>query len=172
MIRHCAKKLTAARALFIAFFLTAIVASKGLAADITDVDSKGLQAMIDAAHGHTVIVNFWATWCGPCRTEFPELIRLRDDMPESELTVLGVSVDFDKDMLRAFLSENKFNYPNYFADSRLMNELSIDAIPKTWIIAPDGALVQNHDGPATYEELRAAIRSAQRGVRAKQQGAK
>ncbi len=162
--RRCFRGGLAAAALALLLCFAAPPAAGGLEPDIGTVDSLGLARLIDQARGRVVVVNFWATWCGPCRTELPDLERLRAGTPQSELAMFGVSVDFDRDMLREFLRDNPFSYPTYFADSALMSELELDAIPKTWVFAPDGTLVQDHEGPLSYEALRSVVELARGGA--------
>lgn len=141
--------------------LLATAASPSAEADeaypaLAPVTADRLDALVAERRGRVVVLNYWATWCGPCRREFPELAKLRDYFSKDELAVVSVSLDFDRDMLRTFIRENPFPYPVYFAGPGLMDDKDIDAIPRTLLFAPDGREVQNHDGPITFEELRAA----------------
>jgi len=139
------------------------VAAPAQGGRVPEVDAPGLHKAIDAARGRVVVVNFWATWCGPCRRELPALERLRRETPESELVMISVSVDFDRGTLEEYLKRAPFGYPVLLADATLMDDLDLDAIPRTWIFAPDGTLARNHDGPASLQELRDAVRAAQGG---------
>ncbi|WP_051445105.1 TlpA family protein disulfide reductase [Desulfocurvus vexinensis] len=161
-VRRAARRL--ARALGLAALLAlCAVAAPGQQGRVPEVDAPGLHKAIDAARGRVVVVNFWATWCGPCRRELPEMERLRREIPEGELAMISVSVDFDRGTLEEYLERNPFGYPVLLADATLMDALDLDAIPRTWIFAPDGTLARNHDGPASLQELRGAVRAAQGG---------
>lgn len=168
MTRLCAllhRSGPAVAALVLTLLFAALPAAHGQASPTGPLDSQGLSKLIDQARGRVVLVNFWATWCGPCRKEFPDLERLRKQTSRSELEMISVSLDFDGDMLRDYLRDNPLPYPTYLADQRLMSDLKLDAIPKTWIFAPDGTMIQNHDGPLTYEALRAVVQLALTGAK-------
>ena len=129
--------------------------SSGKGGDKLDVAT--LKHMVTEAQGRVVVINFWASWCGPCRKEFPALEKLRAAVPENDLFLIGISLDFDGDMYKQFVQRQEFGYPVFLGDARLMDDLRIDAIPKTLIYDPQGKLPQNHDGPIGFAELHAEI---------------
>ena len=75
---------------------------------LTHVD--GSERRLSDWDGESRLVNFWATWCGPCRREIPLLIQLQTDKPEKRLQVIGVAVDFMEEV-RAYAEDARFNYP-------------------------------------------------------------
>src|SRR5262245_24408831 len=84
-----------------ALFLTGMVsaAPDGNAPKLAgELDAKGLASAIAARSGRVVLVNFWATWCVPCREEFPDLARLEKAYRDKGVAVLGVSIDSAKDL--------------------------------------------------------------------------
>ena len=100
--------------------------------------------------GEARIVNFWATWCAPCRREIPILKQLQTDKPEKQLQVIGIAVDFMEDV-RAYAEEAHFNYPILVGqeDAIAVAEASgveFIGLPFTMIIAADGTLVATHMG--------------------------
>jgi len=100
--------------------------------------------------GESRLVNFWATWCGPCRREIPLLIQLQTDKPEKRLQVIGVAVDFMEDV-RAYAEDARFNYPILVGqeDAIAVAEatgVEFIGLPFTMIIAGDGTLVGTHMG--------------------------
>ncbi|BBD07358.1 TlpA family protein disulfide reductase [Desulfovibrio ferrophilus] len=130
------------------------------------LSAKALKELVAKEQGRVVVINFWASWCGPCRREFPALKKLRTRFKDSELLLLGVSLDFDREMYTEFVTAQRFAYPVRLGDSQIMNDMNIEAIPKTLIFDMDGNLAQNHDGPAPFAELNALVKALLRKGRA------
>jgi len=74
-------------------------------------DMNGQDVRLADFKGHAVIVNFWATWCGPCRLETPELVALAAKYRSQGLVILGISFDDTPEQIRRFAEEFKVNYP-------------------------------------------------------------
>ena len=117
---------------------------------------------IDLRHyrGHPVIVDFWATWCGPCRRQIPELVALYRKYNKSRgLVIIGVSCDLIQgDGVKAvapFVEEFRINYPIALADERLVDSMGVEAIPTTLFIGPDGKLVSRIVGAGHAGEISA-----------------
>ena len=122
--------------------------------DFVVPDMNGADVRLADFKGRPVILNFWATWCGPCKVEIPALIELTDKYRDRKLAVLGVSVDDTPEDLRQFAAENKMNYTILVGrdQSRLQDVYdSVMMIPVTWYIRPDGTIFLKHKGPATRE---------------------
>jgi len=125
-------------------------------------DLKGKDLNLEASHGKVVLLNFWATWCGPCREELPGLIALQKRYAD-RLQIIGLVVDDDdeKNILEVMNSEG-INYPVALADSKTRFDYGgIAALPTMFLINADGRVVQKHVGlynPALYEtEIRALL---------------
>jgi thiol-disulfide isomerase/thioredoxin len=108
--------------------------------------------------GHPVIVDFWATWCSPCRRQIPELIALYKRYNKtSGLVIIGVSCDLVQgDGLSAvapFVAEFKINYPVALADEALMDTLGVEALPTTLFVGPDGKIVSRVVGAGRRGEI-------------------
>ncbi len=112
--------------------------------------------------GKVVLLNFWATWCPPCRAEIPMLIQLKD-LYKDRLVVVGVSLDDDPaEDVKKFAASNRFNYPVVMATRELVTQYGgVPALPTTFVINPDGKVVQKHIGlyrSSVYEgEIRALL---------------
>jgi cytochrome c biogenesis protein CcmG, thiol:disulfide interchange protein DsbE len=132
------------------------------APDLKAKDLDGKELSLEAYKGKVVLLNFWATWCGPCRAEIPSLIRIQEAYKD-HLQIIGMNVDDDdEDRLRAFVKSQGINYP--VAMTSVPVRLSyggIAALPTMFLINQDGKVVQKHVGlfnPALYEiEARALL---------------
>ena len=99
-----------------------------------EIDANGLRDVIARQKGHVVLVNFWATWCVPCRQEFPDLTRLQKSLGPRGLQVVGVSTDFASAMsgVHKFLEQQKPGFPNYHKKAGGDDQDFIDAVDKGW----------------------------------------
>ncbi len=126
-----------------------------------DFSAPGLDGKnINLSHyrGHPVIVDFWATWCGPCRKQIPELVELYKKYNKSRgLVIIGVSCDLIQgDGLKAvapFVEEFRINYPIVLADERLVDDMGVEAIPTTLFLGPDGKVVSRVVGAGHAGEI-------------------
>jgi thiol-disulfide isomerase/thioredoxin len=111
---------------------------------------------LDALAGTPVVLNFWASWCGPCRAEMPDLIRFADDYPDVQM--LGVAVDSgsDVDIARA-ADQFGITWPVGPASSSIKNDYGVSVLPTTIIIDRSGALHRRHVGQLSYTDLVAAM---------------
>ncbi len=115
-----------------------------------------------AAHrGKWVVVNFWATWCGPCLKEMPDLSAL--DKDNAHIDVIGLAYeDIEADELKAFLAERPVVYPVAILDvyNPPADFATPRGLPLTYLIAPDGKVARQFLGPVTGKEIEAAIAAA------------
>jgi thiol-disulfide isomerase/thioredoxin len=112
--------------------------------------------------GKVVLVNFWATWCGPCRAEIPDLVELQNKYKD-RLQILGLVVDDeDQDAIKKFVAKFRINYPVAIATDALRLEYGgIPALPTSFVLDSEGRVVQKHEGlrdPVLYEtEVRSLL---------------
>src|ERR1700688_3958246 len=115
-----------------------------------------------AARGKVVLLNFWATWCGPCRMEVPDLVELQNKY-QDRLQVIGLVIDdADEDAVRKFAKRYSINYPVAMATDEMRVQFGgVPALPTSFIIDAKGRVVQKHIGlrdPELYElEVRALL---------------
>ena len=106
----------------------------------------GTHWRLSELRGKTVLLNFWATWCGPCRKELPHLEKLHQRFSGDGLVVLGVS-DEKADESRAFLEEHGITFPTLNDDAaEVFRRYRVTAIPTTLVIGPDGRLRERIEG--------------------------
>jgi thiol-disulfide isomerase/thioredoxin len=125
--------------------------------DFTVTDMNGQSVKLSAFKGKVILLDFWATWCPPCKAEIPGFVELQEAYRDKGLQVVGVSVDDTPDKLKPFASEFKMNYPVLVGLER--DDLQ-DAygpmwgIPTTYLIARDGRICRKNSGivgKAKYE---------------------
>jgi len=130
---------------------------------LASLDGKPVSLV--GARGKVVLLNFWATWCGPCRAETPDLIELQNKYKDS-LEIIGLAVDVDDAAeVQSFVESSGINYPIAVAPNELrMQYGGITALPTSFLIDPEGRVVQKHVGlsnPILYElEIRALLHLA------------
>jgi len=127
---------------------------------LADLDGKPVT--LEEFRGKVVFLNFWATWCGPCRAEIPDLVALQRQYKD-RLQVIGLNVD-DEDPaeIQKFVGETGINYPVAMAsDAVRLAYGGIPALPTSFVLDTQGRVVQKHTGlydPALYEtEIRALL---------------
>jgi thiol-disulfide isomerase/thioredoxin len=127
---------------------------------LADLDGKPLT--LANSHGKVILLNFWATWCGPCRAEIPDLVELQKKYKD-RLQVIGLVVDGeDQNEIKKFVVESGINYPVALATTDIrMQYGGIGALPTSFMLDGEGRVVQKHEGlrnPVLYEvEIRALL---------------
>lgn len=127
---------------------------------LTGIDGKPVT--LADSHGKVTLVNFWATWCGPCRAEIPDLIELQNKYKD-RLQILGLVVDDDDaDAIKEFVGKFDINYPVAIASDAIRFQYGgIAALPTSFVLDTEGRIVQKHEGlrdPLLYEvEVRSLL---------------
>ena len=110
-------------------------------------DSKALRARLAAVKGHPAVVNIWASWCGPCRTEMPVLQRVALDRGR-DVAFIGVNLKDNREAARSFLRDVPLSYPSYEdPDGRIYNAYGLSGAPSTVFYDARGRLAYLHQGP-------------------------
>lgn len=128
--------------------------------DWRTVDTKGIPISHEDLHGKVGVFVYWATWCNGCRVEIPDLIALRKEFPESQVEVVGLSVDEAHKDLEAFAREHGINYRL----ARVTDSISqafgeVDAIPTLFILDQQGRIQFRHTGLVRNEAISERVRS-------------
>ena len=142
-----------------------------LPASVTEVELRALTgAPIKLSNyaGKVLLVNLWATWCGPCRQETPELVKLNKEFRSQGLEVIGLSTenaDDSADQVREFVQNYKVDYRIGWSGSQVAVALmqGRDAIPQSFVISRSGRIVKRFVGfnaMATPDQIRAAVQEA------------
>jgi thiol-disulfide isomerase/thioredoxin len=110
--------------------------------------------------GKVVLLNFWATWCGPCKSEIPAFVELYAKYKDKGLVIVGVSVDDSPEQLQAFMKEYRMNYPVLQMEPDFETAFGpFYGYPTTFFIARDGTICTKHLGPATKEQFEQQIKA-------------
>jgi thiol-disulfide isomerase/thioredoxin len=109
-------------------------------------DRQGQVRPLAELLGEVTVLNFWATWCGPCRQELPELARLAAEHQGRSLQVLAINVDSPPAAVEAFIAHTKLLLPVYFMDERTQSALGIDRLPFTILLDGEGRVVRVYPG--------------------------
>jgi peroxiredoxin len=106
---------------------------------------------LEQLRGRLLVVNFWATWCAPCVAEMPSLQRLHQALGGEGLTVAGISVDAKAPALERFVREHRLSFPIlHDATGTTAAAYGVDGYPETFVIDPDGRILEHYAGPALW----------------------
>ena len=118
-------------------------------------DMAGAKVDLSKFAGKALVINFWATWCGPCRLEMPQLVSLAAKFKDRGLTIVGVSPDDKADAIRAFAEEYKVTYPMLVGlgqDAFLASAGYEGVLPLSILIRADGTIAERIVGIKTTDE--------------------
>jgi thiol-disulfide isomerase/thioredoxin len=123
---------------------------------VNDVDGNPVSTA--AWKGKVVFLNFWATWCPPCRAEVPMLVDLAARYKD-RVQIVGVSLDDGPEEVKAFVKDEGINYPVVMASREIVAEYGgVPALPTLFVVNPDGNVVQKHEGLYSRELYETEIR--------------
>jgi thiol-disulfide isomerase/thioredoxin len=140
---------------------------------VTTMDGK--QISMDDLQGKVVLLDFWATWCGPCREALPHIRNVSKKFAGEPLVILSVSLDSDEQKWKKFVAENEMTWPQYrdggFTGS-VAKLFAVTAIPHTFTIDADGVLQEEHIGDASIEGKLKKLLARARELQSNQRPAK
>lgn len=139
------------------FFSTAASTGTSALPEFVLSDLSGHQHNMSEWRGKVIVINFWATWCTPCRKEIPDFIALQQQYADQGLQFIGIALE-DKEPVAEYLATININYPILLGGDTgisLSHQLgnSIDAVPYTLIIDRQGNIVDRHPGEFSKEQL-------------------
>lgn len=147
-----------------AVFLLSIFAASGctkseapavvgsLAPDFTLKDLNGRPVQLSSLKGKVVLLNFWATWCPPCREEIPSMMRLNQAMQGKPFQMLAVSIDEGgKDAVESFFKKERFFLPALLdSDGKVARRYGTTGVPETFVIDSKGVILKKVIGPIDW----------------------
>jgi peroxiredoxin len=134
----------------------------GPATNFTLKSATGENIRLSEYRGQVVLLNFWASWCGPCRQEMPKLDDLHQKYESLGFTVFGVNVEQDRKMADKILKDIPVTFPVLFDDENgVSDQYDVDAMPLTLLIDRDGEIRYMHRGyqPGYEDEYEKQIRT-------------
>ncbi|NIM01195.1 MAG: redoxin domain-containing protein [Acidobacteria bacterium] len=139
------------------FFLFVVAASEGEVTDLAWTDLRGHEQTLESYRGRIVVLNFWATWCAPCRKEMPDLVRIQKRYGMYGVQVIGASADEpgQEAAVEAFARRRGINFPVWLgATTAWMEALDVGvALPATVVIDREGRVVERIAGVFDADEL-------------------
>jgi thiol-disulfide isomerase/thioredoxin len=129
---------------------------------IAFTDIKGVEIDLAKMQDKVILIDFWATWCGPCVAEMPNVTAAYEKYKEKGFEVVGITLDDDKAAVEKFATDNKMPWPQYFDGKGWENELAqrfgIRSIPATFLVGKGGKIIaSNLRGPALEAEIEKAL---------------
>lgn len=122
---------------------TAALKSKPLDMKFTAVD--GREVDLSKMRGKVVLIDFWATWCGPCVQELPNVLKAYKELHPKGFEIIGISLDSDKEKLESFVKEKGMDWPQFFDGKGWKNEMAttydIHSIPAMWLVDQKGMVI-------------------------------
>jgi peroxiredoxin len=129
------------------------------APDFTLTSTDGKNIKLSDYKGKIIIVDFWATWCPPCKRGIPDLIEIQNEY-KNDVVVIGISVDSDtKNNVEPFMQSIGINYPVVYANSEVVQAYGgIESIPTSFIIDQKGNIVDQHTGLVPKAEFTTVLK--------------
>jgi len=131
------------------------------AANFTLADASGAKVALTDYKGKVVLLNFWATWCGPCKVEIPWFMEFNKTYKDRGLAVVGVSLDDDGwKSVKPYLAEKKIDYTVVVGNDAVSKSYGdVDSLPTTFIIDQDGRIAFTHTGLVSKDTYEKEIQS-------------
>lgn len=129
--------------------------------DIKFTSTEGEEIDLTTMRDKVILVDFWATWCGPCVAEMPHVISTYEKYKEAGFEVIGISLDSEKGALESFVADNEMTWPQYFDgkgwENDLAKEFGITGIPATFLIGKDGKIAGSNLRGSALEDAVAGL---------------
>lgn len=130
------------------------------ALNFTLKDLDGKEVSLKDLKGKKVFLNFWATWCPPCRGEMPEIEKIYEESKNSDLVIIAVNIGEDRDTVKAFMDKNNYKFKVLLdSNNDIATNYQISAIPTSFFIDKDGKIVNKNVGAMNYADMMANIKA-------------
>ncbi|MBU4314487.1 MAG: TlpA family protein disulfide reductase [Actinobacteria bacterium] len=140
--------------IIISFFI--FTGCKSSYGDFTLMDLDGNEISLSDFNRKVLILNFWATWCPPCREEIPDFVEVYNEYESKDVQFIGVSNE-DISTLKSFVEDYDISYPILIDDANIMGKWGISAIPTTFVFDKNGQIIFKNVGMMTGEQLKNII---------------
>lgn len=132
--------------------------STSKAPDFKLKDINGKEVSLSDFKGKKVFLNFWASWCPPCKAEMPDIEKLYQETKNTDLVILGVDLGENKQVVKSFITSKHYNY-EFLLDTNqeAADEYNISAIPSSFFIDKDGNIIAAHTGYMDIAQMKSYI---------------
>jgi len=121
-------------------------------------DLNGKDVSLSDFKGKKVFLNFWASWCPPCKAEMPDIEKLYGETKDSDLVILAVNIGEDKTTVKSFIDKNKYTFTILLdLDQSIASKYNISAIPTSFFIDKEGNVVSTIRGGMTTQQMKTNI---------------
>jgi peroxiredoxin len=133
---------------------------KTKAVDFKLKDLDGNEVSLSDLKGKKVFLNFWATWCPPCKEEMPDIEKLYQETKDSDLVIVAIEIGEPLSTVKSFIDSNKYNFKILIDPSQsVATQYNIAAIPTSYFIDVDGNIISKNVGAMNIEQMRAYIKT-------------
>lgn len=137
-------------------------AKKAQAIDFKLKDLNGNELSLSSLKGKKVFLNFWATWCPPCKSEMPEIEKLYEETKDSNLIIVAVEIGEPLNTVKPFIDSNKYKFKVLLdSDNSVADKYKINSIPTSYFIDTEGNIISEHLGAMTIDQMKEYIKNIQ-----------
>lgn len=137
---------------------TSAMKAGDLAPDFTRTALSGERIQLSKSRGKIVLLNFWASWCAPCREEMPAFSKWQDELRHRGLQIFGVSMDDDVTEVKRFLTQHPVSYPIILGDAEFAERFGgVLGLPMSYLIDAQGRVVARYQGEADLAKMKGQI---------------